>query len=269
MSDIDPRVEELLKIPQYEQRTPEWYKQRENAITASDVPTVLGENSYKKPWNLLVDKCNANPKPFIGNSATKWGTYYEDVAIEKYSEKYNKKVLPFGLLIHPEYPWLGGSPDGITTDGILLEVKCPLSRKIVMGEVPHHYLSQVLLNLEITNLDLGHFIEFIPGKNDNDYIMNVVEVHRDRQWFSKELPKIKEFWDNVLFYRKEGITKHPKYRAPKIKEKDTGIVLNIKEEPKKVFIPFLEIDETEDEVESEPEPEIESIKFVPFLEIEE
>ena len=41
------RVQELLKIPQYEQRTPEWYRQRENAITASDMPTVLNENSYK------------------------------------------------------------------------------------------------------------------------------------------------------------------------------------------------------------------------------
>ena len=155
---IDHRVQELLLIPQFEQRTPEWYQQRENAITASDIPTVLGENSYKTPWNLLVDKCNANPKPFVGNSATQWGNHYEDIAIDKYSERYNKKVLSFGLLLHKDYPWLGGSPDGITTDGILLEVKCPIKRKIVMGEVPHHYLSQVLLNLEICNLELAHFI---------------------------------------------------------------------------------------------------------------
>jgi len=213
--DLLPSVQKLLELPQYVQRTPEWYQQRENAITASDIPTVLGENSYKSAWTLLLDKCAANPKPFVGNEATRWGTHYEDIAIEKYSELYKKKVLSFGLLIHPEHPWLGGSPDGITTDGILLEVKCPLKRKIIMGEVPHHYLSQVLLNLEICNLELAHFIEFVPGNTDTDFQMNVVEVHRDREWFAQELPKMKEFWDSVVEYRQKGIDKHPRYPSYK------------------------------------------------------
>lgn len=211
---MNPKVEKLRLIPQFEQRTPEWFNQRNNAITASDIPTVLGENVYKSSWSLLVDKCNGNPKPFVGNEATRWGTYYEDIAIEKYSKLHDKEVLSFGLLIHPEHSWLGGSPDGITTDGVLLEVKCPLKRKIVMGEVPHHYLSQVLLNLEICDLELAHFIEYMPGGSDDEYILNVVEVHRDREWFSKELPKMKEFWENVLRYREQGIQSHPKYKKP-------------------------------------------------------
>ena len=209
---VVPQVEKLLKIPQFEQRSPEWFEQRNNAITASDMPTVLGENAYKTPWTLLQDKCAANPKPFVGNAATKWGTHYEDTAIEKYSEIKNKVVLSFGLLIHPDHDWLGGSPDGITTDGILLEVKCPLSRKIVMGEVPHHYLSQVLLNLEICDLELAHFIEFIPGNSDTDFQINIVEVKRDREWFAEQLPKMKEFWDSVVNCRKNGIESHPKYK---------------------------------------------------------
>jgi len=229
---MNKKVEELLKIPQFEQRSPEWFNQRNNAITASDMPTVLGENSYKTPWSLLMDKCNANPKPFVGNSATKWGTHYEDIAIEKYSEIKGKEVLSFGLLIHPEHSWLGGSPDGITTDGILLEVKCPLKRKIVMGEVPHHYLSQVLLNLEICDLDLAHFIEFIPGNSDNDFVINIVDVHRDREWFAKEPPKMKKFWDSVLEAREKGIENIPEYqkhkkRAPRKSSPPKGETLTI------------------------------------------
>ena len=231
---VDVRVQELLKIPQYAQRSPEWYTQRNNAITASDIPTVLGENSYKTPWALLVDKCDGNPKPFTGNEATRWGQHYEDIAIEKYSELYNKKVLSFGLLIHKEFNWLGGSPDGITTDGVLLEVKCPLKRKIIMGEVPHHYLSQVLLNLEICDLELAHFIEFVPGNSDDSFEINVVEVKRDREWFAREMPRMKDFWESILKYRAEGIQTHPKYRARKIKD-TTGVTLDLK--PKKEFKP--------------------------------
>jgi len=215
MAIVHHQVEKLLQLPQFEQRSPEWFEQRNNAITASDMPTVLGENSYKTPWTLLQDKCAVNPKPFIGNAATKWGTHYEDIAIEKYCEIKNKEVLSFGLLIHPDYNWLGGSPDGITTDGILLEVKCPLTRKIVMGEVPHHYLSQVLLNLEICDLELAHFIEFIPGNSDNDYIINIVEIKRDRIWFISQLPKMKEFWDSVINCREKGIESHPNYKIKK------------------------------------------------------
>jgi putative phage-type endonuclease len=232
---MDPRVEQLLKLPQFEQRSPEWFQQRNNAITASDIPTVLSENNYKTPWSLLLDKCNSNPKPFVGNEATRWGTHYEDIAIEKYSSLRNKKVLSFGLIIHPEHSWLGGSPDGITTDGILLEVKCPLRRKIVHGEVPHHYLSQVLLNLEICNLDIAHFIEFVPGNSDNDYEINIVEIKRDHDWFKRKMPVMKEFWDSVVYYRKNGIENHPKYKTYKERSDnrkkepvDNGIILDIR-----------------------------------------
>lgn len=233
INEMIPQVKKLTLIPQFEQRTSGWYAQRNNAITASDIPTVLGENKYKTPWALLVDKCGGS-KPFVGNDATRWGNHYEDIAIEIYSKLRDKKVLSFGLLIHPDHEWLGGSPDGITTDGILLEVKCPLSRKIVMGEVPHHYLSQVLLNLEICNLELAHFIEYCPGSSDEDYIINIVEIHRDREWFSKEMPKMKEFWDNIVKYREIGIDQHPKYRVPR---KNTR---KVKEFVNPTFVPFLD-----------------------------
>jgi hypothetical protein len=146
-----------------------------------------------------------------------------------------KEVLSFGLLIHPEYSWLGGSPDGITTDGILLEVKCPLRRKIIHGEVPHHYLSQVLLNLEICDLELAHFIEFVPGNSDDEFEMNIVEVHRDREWFKENFIKMKEFWDSVVDSRKNGI-KEP---VKKKKKTEPGIELDLKEKQKNVPL-FLE-----------------------------
>lgn len=258
---MDPKVERLLKIPQYEQRSPEWFQQRNNAITASDIPTVLGENSYKTSLSLLIDKCDANPRPFVGNAATKWGTHYEDIAIERYSQLRNKQVLSFGLLIHPDYPWLGGSPDGITTDGILLEVKCPLKRKIVMGEVPHHYLSQILLNLEICDLELGHFIEYIPGNSDDDYTINIVDVKRDREWFARELPKMKAFWDNVVESREKGIESNVEYqkyrqRCDKRKKTEKRHVVNETKKNECLFI------DEEPHVREEPPVVVKKVKKV-------
>ena len=246
---MNSQVQRLTEIPQYAQRSPEWFAQRNGAITASDLPTVLNENNYKTPWTLLLDKCDSNPKPFIGNEATRWGTYYEDTAIEKYCELRGKEVLSFGLLIHPEHNWLGGSPDGITSDGILLEVKCPFKRKIVPGEIPHHYLSQVLLNLEICDLETAHFIEYVPGKSDTDFQLNIVEIKRDREWFKNKLPEMKDFWDSVVKYREIGIDKHPKYSAYKKRSDATllkkrepeGLTLNLISEKvnKPLFIDII------------------------------
>ncbi len=39
---MNEKVQKLLEIPQFVQRSPEWFEQRNNAITASDIPTVLG-----------------------------------------------------------------------------------------------------------------------------------------------------------------------------------------------------------------------------------
>ena len=147
-------------------------------------------------------------KPFTGNEATRWGQYYEDIAIAKYEQVYNKKNYEFGLIPHPTIPWLGGSPDGITEDGILLEVKCPLRRQIKMGEIPQHYVGQVLMNLEVCELETAHFIEYKPGDSDDDYILNVVELKRSGMVGSFP-PRNAKMARGLDAIQEEGIEKHP------------------------------------------------------------
>ena len=47
---------------------------------------------------------------------------------------------------------MGASPDGITDDGVMVEIKCPPKRKFTKT-VPPHYKMQVLGQLEVCNLD--------------------------------------------------------------------------------------------------------------------
>jgi putative phage-type endonuclease len=209
---MNPQVQKLLNLPQYEQRSPEWFEQRKNKLTSSDVDTVLGNNKYAKPLEVLFKKCGIS-KPFTGNEATRHGQKYEDEAIKHYCELYNKKTHSFGLLPHPEIEWLGGSPDDITEDGIVIEVKCPLRRKIVMGEIPKHYIGQIKMNMEICNLDKAVFIEYRPKhmNENNEILLNVVELDRDPEWFKSVFPILESFWNEVLHYRTVGIENHKDY----------------------------------------------------------
>jgi putative phage-type endonuclease len=138
-----------------EQRTPEWYALRKQMITASDWATALGKSKNQGKRNLILKKCDRGV-PFTGNVYTQWGQKYEPVANRIYELRQGVKVHEFGVLRHPKYYFLGASPDGITPDGIMLEIKCPPLR-VIDGKVPVGYMIQVQGQLEICDLEYCDF----------------------------------------------------------------------------------------------------------------
>ena len=216
------KINKLKSIPQHEQRSEAWFKQREGKLTSSDAGTVLGLNPYQRPHEVLFKKCGHDPKPFVGNVATLHGQKYEDEAIDKYCKLTGQENHDFGLIAHEDvhncsdYYWLAGSPDGVSMSKeengrpILLEVKCPYKRPIKFGYIPEYYYPQVQLNMFICNLEDADFIEYKPPD-----IMNIVRVKIDYNWLNESLPILEEFWKEVECYRKNDIKLHPKYKPPR------------------------------------------------------
>lgn len=152
------QVELLKKIKLPEQRSQEWYKMRENMITASDFGAILGHSKYDTRNSVLKKKCGLGP-PFQGNKFTKWGVKYEEVATEIYRYLNKTDVMEFGCIPHPKYSFLGASPDGITPDGVMLEIKVPYSREFQKDDIPPHYYDQMQGQLEVCNLDECDFLQ--------------------------------------------------------------------------------------------------------------
>ena len=147
----------LQNEPQPEQRTTPWYEMRNGMLTASDWGVMLGDNPYSNPNDLILKKCG-HEKPFKVGPAILWGVKYEEVAVQIYEHRNNVNVVEFGLIQHPTIKYLGASPDGITKDGVMLEIKCPKSRKIT-GVPPRYYFDQVQGQLEVCELDRCDFLE--------------------------------------------------------------------------------------------------------------
>lgn len=178
---MDPRVAKLVMKKKIEQRSREWYYIRGNLITASSASNLLIKDDtcdpYIQEYNLqdifLKDKKCCNPyssktqfildkvtsPKFKGSVATYHGQKYEDVVSDIYRNKFNTEIIDFGIIQHETYSWLGASPDGITPDGIMIEIKCPYRRKIT-GIPPLYYWIQVQLQLEVCDLDACDFIEY-------------------------------------------------------------------------------------------------------------
>jgi putative phage-type endonuclease len=214
---MDPRIEKLLKATYFEQRSPEWLALRETMLTASDAASAIGDNPYETPEGLYVKKVGG--RKFAGNAATERGTILEPIARDLYDARFNKKSHEIGLVQHPQHPWLGGSADGITECGRLIEIKCPLTRKID-NKIPKHYIAQIQLNMEILDLDECDFIQYRPAEGDAPEEFVVTNVKRDRKWFEEKLPIMKAFWDRVLIGRLTGFVCEIIDEYPCLEQKD-------------------------------------------------
>ena len=216
---MHPNVKALLEIEFAAQKSEEWLALRGKMLTASDAATALGVNKYETVDSLLLKKCGRGV-PFFGNSSTKHGEKYEDEARILYEQRHNEVVHELGLCPHPVEKWLGGSPDGVTESGKLVEIKCPPMRQIVPGEVPRHYLPQLQLCMQILDLEEADFIEYKPAETNwpKPEEFQVINVKRDPEWWKTNLPIMRAFWDKVLYYR-EHLDELPKPNEKKTRVK--------------------------------------------------
>jgi len=217
---MHPNVKVLIEREYAAQKSQEWLDLRGNMLTASDCATAIGLNHYETPFDLLLKKCGKGPV-FTGNEATRHGEKYEDEARILYEQRHNEVVHEIGLCPHPKYTWLGGSPDGVSESGKLVEIKCPMSRDIGNGDVPVHYMPQLQMCMEILDLEEADFIQYKPAETNwpRPEEFTVVNVKRDREWWEKYFPVMEEFWQKVLHHREHGIeVPEPKVRKPRKKK---------------------------------------------------
>jgi len=215
---MHPNVKALLEIEFAAQKSEEWLALRGNMLTASDAATAIGVNKYETPDGLLLKKCGRGV-PFFGNSATKHGELYENDARILYEQRHGEVVHELGLCPHPIHKWLGGSPDGVTESGKLVEIKCPPQRAI-LPEVPGHYMPQLQLCMQILDLEEADFIEYKPAATNwpKPEEFQVINVKRDPEWWKTNLPIMRAFWDKVLYYR-EHLDELPKPKEKKTRVK--------------------------------------------------
>jgi putative phage-type endonuclease len=165
-------LKELLDKPLIKQRTTEWFNLRKDRLTASDL-----HDAIKNPHSLVKRKMKGTTFNSSGIPALKWGTMFEAMAIRIYSHIKKTKIHEFGLIINEEIENFGASPDGITDEGKMIEIKCPYSRKIIDGNIPEKYYYQIQGQLAVCKLYKCDYIEceFIIYEKEEEYIESNIE----------------------------------------------------------------------------------------------
>lgn len=110
-----------------------------------------------------------------------------------------------------EYRLLDEAAEGVDADAdddsapVLLEIKCPYSRKITPGTVPKYYVGQLQLGLHVFNLKRAHFVQY----KEDPYTLDITVVHRDEGWLERHLPRFEQFWREVDYWKRVGWRRHP------------------------------------------------------------
>jgi putative phage-type endonuclease len=191
-----------------EQRTAEWFDLRYGKITASRWIDVLGKTTKGKPTaarekyllQLVFERVAGAPKHSVGGLATRHGKEMEAYAREAYELETGNFVEQSGFVVHPEYDWLGASPDGLVGDDGLIEIKCPMDEGIhivtFLDGMPEDHMPQVQANIACHNRKWLDFISFDPRQRQG--LRTYIErIERDDDYIAKAIAELSIFNDEV------------------------------------------------------------------------
>jgi putative phage-type endonuclease len=186
-----------------EQRSKEWFAVRANRITGSSIGAILFLSPFATPADVMrrmVREYHGEPSEFTGNVATEYGTLNEPNAMADYQMQHNQ-VTECGFFVHPDFEWLGASPDGLIGDDGLLEIKCPYGLRHSADEFKsieeqQHYYAQIQYQLFCTGRKWCDFYQWSP------YGDSLTRINFDPQFIEQTLPTLQEFFNEYLDQRK-------------------------------------------------------------------
>lgn len=195
------------------QRTAEWFTARKGRLTGSQIGAALGLSPFQTPDDVMramVRDYHGAESEFQGNIATDYGNKYEPQALECFKRKTLLDVKEVGFL--PLGDRFGASPDGITDDGAILELKCPFGlrdkpdapfKNILAGELPHYY-AQCQMEMMAAKVEKAYFVQYVPPIGDvfdENYTpeqIDIVAFAIDTDWIAEWMPKAEAFYDRFL-----------------------------------------------------------------------
>lgn len=190
-------------------KTRVWYDVRQPRITASKCKRCLLKPTTS-PTKAIAEVLSYNPA--VQTKAMKEGIEWEPKILKQFEKETGHEVRKSGFLISESHPFLGASPDGITEENHLVEIKkivlkddellkdavCRLGifkkhgTELVINK-SHQYFYQIQQQLFCSKQTVCHFV-----------VSNGVEIYTDlilfdSSFWNEVLPKLEQFYFENIF----------------------------------------------------------------------
>ena len=214
----EPQIRSIEKKTRGQAKTKDsyksWSEERSKRLQSSNFGRICKKTDRTDDDKLadsLLTRKDIHAAPLMH------GRKYESVAIRKFNKQSGLKTKDCGIVVDKSNPFLGCSPDGLVSDGNLIEVKCPYtarSMEITSETVPylkgskhslslkkdHDYMYQVQGQLAICQKDKCYFVVY----TFKDF--EIIEIRRDDKMIDDMKSKLKTFYDE--HFREALLSKH-------------------------------------------------------------
>ena len=190
-----------------------WYLYRRCVISGTLCKRVIAQNC-KNETNEKLNRSITKPfKSTFTNEAMTYGITNEqkalDLCLKNFAQKHkNAKMIKTGLVLHKDFNFIGGSPDGVLTcdcclKPFLVEVKCPFRLKETgltnwsileyfninqTLKTSHTYFNQINLYQGLLQIETAFFVVY--AKNE----IIVKTINFDKVFFDYQIKNICEYY---------------------------------------------------------------------------
>lgn len=177
----------------------DWLNARRDGIGGSDASAIAGVNEFTSLYEVWLDKTGrGTPKRYTPEM--RFGHIIEDDARQVFTEDTGISVALAGLQRSKTRPWQQHTPDGLTSDGGLLEIKSVGWRQAHHwddGQVADHAEVQVQHGMAVTGL--GH--AWVVAVIEREFIFRRIE--RSQPFIDLITDMERDFWERHVLADEE------------------------------------------------------------------
>lgn len=210
------------------QNTGTWFSERTGKLTGSrmaaamsflvqrydkdgkPLPRKEGSDRIRLKKEILAERMTDMIVPKYVSKEMQWGLDMEPEAKEQFETATGLVVTDLGWVPHPTIENLGCSPDGKTSDGCLVEIKCPSTLTMIewiLGDViPEEHKPQMILQSACLNHIPVYFCAYDPRIKDKSKQLFIRKFEPTKEEIEKIETEAKIFLSE-LDYLFDQITK--------------------------------------------------------------
>ena len=187
------------------QRSPEWFARRRFRITGSRFGDVMAKPTTKRYQNYLDDIVDGimgvpdfddGPKPWFDH-----GKNWEARALRMYEWETGRDTGQVGFLVHPDYYFIGASPDFVECVNGVGEIKSRKSlsaftRAEEKGLTPEHR-AQVQGEMWVAGADYCRFVNYYQNEAGTKRLLSICTVEPDLEYHQKLEAACLSFWAEI------------------------------------------------------------------------
>jgi putative phage-type endonuclease len=179
----------------------EWLEIRRRYIGASDAAAVCGENPYRSPLAVWLDKVGQSPE-IEPSEAMEFGLELEEPIARRFAAKTGFKVRRSHVMLrHAVHEfmacnldrWVRETPDGPWGPAEIKNISERMAWEWEDGAAPALYVLQLQHQICVTDTAFGYLVPLIGGNR-----MRPVRIERDDRLISNLIRLEAAFWQRVI-----------------------------------------------------------------------